>query len=137
MSPYKLSPRPARLGAVFLDQPLAGPAQLQTRAVDEQVQGFGTATSIGAGPLRPRHVHRYGPPAEGGVVRHSEIKPKQAEDGADQAFGLAVRQAEHGPERQGHEDGQRRIPGLPAPDRAWFGPHVVIASSVTQTVRFP
>src|SRR5215212_2704982 len=32
-APYKFSPRPACLGAMFLDQPLAGPAELQTRAV--------------------------------------------------------------------------------------------------------
>ena len=33
----QLPPGPARLGAVFLDQPLAGPAQLQARAVHQGV----------------------------------------------------------------------------------------------------
>src|SRR3954465_10293638 len=43
---------------------------------------------------------------------------KQAHEGADQAFGLPVRQAEHGPERQGRQDGKLRIPGLATPGGA-------------------
>ncbi len=83
----QLSPRPPRAGAVFLEQPLAWPAQLEPRAVHQQVHGLGIATSLGAGPPRLRHFHRYGPPAEGGVVRHTQGEAEQADDGADQAFG--------------------------------------------------
>ena len=72
--------------------------------------------------LRPRlwHLQRRGPAAEGRMVRHAQRQPEQADDGADQPLGLAVGQAEHGPERQRRQDGQRRVPGLPAPGRAWF-----------------
>ncbi len=36
-------------------------------------------------------------------------------------LGLAQRQAEHGPQRQGCSDRQGRIRGLPAPASAWLG----------------
>ena len=41
------------------------------------------------------------------------------EDRADQSFGLAQGQAEHGPQRQRGGDRQGRVPGLPAAGRAW------------------
>src|SRR5215207_1801604 len=43
----QLSPRPARAGAMFLDQPLAWPTQLQARTVHQQMHGLGTVASIG------------------------------------------------------------------------------------------
>ena len=49
--------------------------------------------------------------------RHCQSQPEQADDGPDQALGLAQRQAEHGLEREGCQDGERRVPGLPA----WSG----------------
>ena len=61
----------------------------------------------------PRHLQRGGPAAQDGVVRHREIKPEQGDDGADQAFGLAQRQAEHGMQRQRRRDCQARVAGLP------------------------
>ena len=36
----QLAPGPARLGSMLLDQPLAGPAELQAGAVHQQVQGL-------------------------------------------------------------------------------------------------
>src|SRR3712207_8592628 len=42
-----------------------------------------------------------------GVVRHPQGEAEQADEGADQAFGLPERQAEHGPECQGRQDGER------------------------------
>ena len=93
---------------MLLDQPLAGPAQLQPRAVDEQMHGLwprpqpsGLLLDRGRGTLQ-----RRGPAAQGGVVRHGEIEPEQAHEGADQALSLAQRQPEHGPERQGCSDRQ-------------------------------
>ncbi len=44
--------------------------------------------------------------AERAVVWHGQSEPEQADDGADQAFGLAQGQAEHGPERQRAQDRQ-------------------------------
>src|SRR4051794_10797502 len=87
-APYKFPPGPASSRAVLLDQPLARPAQLQARAVHQQVHGLGA---------RPWSwdLQGLGPAAQGGVVRHREIETKQMKDGADQAFGLAQRQAEH------------------------------------------
>ena len=79
------------------------------------MHGRGTVTSIRA-PARPRtrNLQGGGPAAQGGVVRHGEIEPEQTDDGANQPFGLAQRQAEHGPERQGRQDGEFRVPGLAA-----------------------
>ena len=53
------------------------------------------------------------------------------EDGADQPFGLAQRQAEHGAQRQRRQDRQGRVPGLPAPGRGAAGSarQAAIASS--------
>src|SRR4051812_11814316 len=95
-APYKFPPGPARTGSVFLDQPLARAPQLQPRAVHQEMHGLGITSSTGAG-LRPWHHQSLGPATEGGVVRHSKIEPEQAYDGADQAFGLPERQAEHRP----------------------------------------
>src|SRR3954453_6798311 len=121
----ELPPRPAPLGAVLLDQPLARALELQPRAVDQQVHGAGIAASAAtrtvAARLRPRHLQRLGPAAQGGVVRHGEIEPEQADDGADQPFGLPVRQPEHGLERQRRQDRQVGIRGLPAPAREPLG----------------
>src|SRR4051812_36572581 len=95
-APYKLPPRPARARAVLLDQPLAGPAQLQAGAVHQQVRGLGLTAGISAArPRRPRHLQRRRAPTEGGVVRHAQRQPEQADDGADQPLGLRERQAEH------------------------------------------
>ena len=52
------------------------------------------------------------------MVRNGQLQPEQPEDRADQTFGLAQRQAEHGPQRQRRQDRQGRVPGLPAPGRA-------------------
>src|SRR4051812_33088057 len=122
-----LAPGAAPLRAVLLHQPLARAVELQPRAVDQQVQGLGTAAGVvavarpRAARLRPRHLQRLGPAAQGGVVRHGEVEPEQADDGADQPFGLPVRQPEHGLERQRRQDRQVGILGLPAPARAPLG----------------
>ena len=98
----QLPPGPARLGAVFLLQPLARAAQAQSRAVDQQVQGFAVPAR-----LRTRHLQRLGPAAQGRVVRHTQLQPKQADDGTDQALGLAQRQAEHRAQSERRQDGER------------------------------
>ena len=92
---------------MLLDQPLTGPAQLQARAVHQQVHGLGIVPIVGSA-ARPwaEHLQGGGPAAQGGVVRHREIKAQQAHEGADQALGLPERQAEHGPECQGGQDGE-------------------------------
>ena len=96
------APGPARLGAVLLDQPLARAAELEARAVHQQVQGLAVPAR-----LRSWRLQRLRPAAKGGVVRHSQIEPEQADDGADQTFCLAQGQAEHRPERQRRQDCQR------------------------------
>src|SRR5207245_11368282 len=50
-----------------------------------------------------------------------EIETGQAEDGADQPFGLPQSQAEHGAQRQRRRDRQGRIVWLTAPRGPWFG----------------
>jgi len=82
----QLPPGPACLGAMLLLQPLARAAQAQSRAVHQQVQGFAIPAQ-----LRARHLQRLGPAAQRGMVRHRQSQPEQADDGADQALGLAQR----------------------------------------------
>src|SRR3954469_8041618 len=105
-----LAPGPARSRAMLLDQPLASAAELQARAVYQQVQGLGIPPSISLA-VRPwsGHLQGLGPAAQGGMVGNGEIETKQADNGADQAFGLAQRQAEHGLERQSRRDRQIRV----------------------------
>src|SRR5213592_17072 len=74
----------------------------------------------GAG-RRSRHLQCLGPPAQRGMVRDGEIETEQADDGADQPFGLPQSQAEHDAQRQRRRDRQRRIVWLTAPRGPWFG----------------
>jgi hypothetical protein len=53
-------------------------------------------------------------------VEWSGIETEQADDGADQPFGLPQSQAEHGAQRQRRRDRQGRIAGLTAPCGPWF-----------------
>src|SRR6266478_6686024 len=62
-----------------------------------------------------------GPPAQRGMVRDGEIETEQADDGADQPFGLPQSQAEHHAQRQRCRNRQGRIVGLTAPRGPWFG----------------
>src|SRR4051812_22142893 len=87
---------------MLLDQPLARAAQLQARAVHQQVHG------LGAGPWS-WDLHGLGPAAQGGMVGNRESETQQANDGADQAFGLAQSQTEHGLEGQRRRDRQIRV----------------------------
>jgi hypothetical protein len=58
---------------------------------------------------------------QGGMVRHSEVEAQQLQNGADQPFGLAQGQAEHGTQRQGGCDRQVRVLRLAAPVSACLG----------------
>ena len=70
----------------FSTQPVPGGAELHPGAVHEQMQRTGSE------PSAQRHGQRPGPAAQGRVVWHREIQPKQVNDGADQPFGLPERQ---------------------------------------------
>src|SRR3954470_23143000 len=107
---------------VLLDQPLAGPTQLQPCAVHRQMHGLGIAPCTGGTRPWPGHLRGGCPAAQGGVVRDREIEAEQADDGADQPFGLPVRQTEHSAERQSREDGELGIPGLATPGGARLSP---------------
>src|SRR3712207_8440040 len=102
----KPAPGPTRPGAMRLGQPLSGPAEFQTRAVHQQMHRLAP---------RPwsRQLQGLGPTAQGRVVRNREVEAEQAEDGPDQALGLAQGQAEHSSQGQGCRDGQCRVGGLP------------------------
>src|SRR5215204_4243256 len=82
------------------------------------MHGLCLAPRTSAARLWPGQLQRGGPAAQGRVVRRGEIEPEQSDDGADQALGLAQRQPKHGPEGQGCEDGELRIPGLSTAGRA-------------------
>src|SRR3954451_10419534 len=55
------------------------------------------------------------------MIGDGEVQPEQADDGADQPFGLPERQAEEGSQGQRRQDRQGRVVGLPAPGRTWLG----------------
>src|SRR3954464_14038606 len=63
-----------------------GPHSFPVLSTSRQMHRLGIATSTGAAARPwPGHLQDRGPAAQGGVARHREIKPKQADDGADQA----------------------------------------------------
>ena len=80
---------------------------------------------------------RLGPAAERGVVRHGKIEPEQVEDRADQPFGLAQGQAEHGPQRQRRRIARGEYQGCPPRVVRGSARQAAIASSVNQTVKLP
>ena len=90
---------------MLLDQPFAGTTKLQARAVDQQVNRPSGASTWYS------HLQRLGAAAQGRMIRDSEINAQEPQDRADQPFGLAQRQPEHRPQRQGRFDGQNRITG--------------------------
>ena len=70
----QLAPGPAPLGAMLLDQPLAGPTEPQARAVDQQVNGpSGAWTWLW-------DLQGLGASAQGRVIRHRQIQAEQPED---------------------------------------------------------
>lgn len=75
----QLAPGPAGPGAMLLDEPFARAAQLQSRAVDQQMHWL--CTTAGAGS-RLRHVQRLGLPAEGRVVGNRQVEAEKADDRA-------------------------------------------------------
>jgi hypothetical protein len=89
----------------------------QSFAVHQQMHRFSTTS----GP-RSGHLQCLASPAQGGVVRHREIKTEKANERADQTFGGAQRKVERRPERQRRRSGQRRLPWLAAPVRPQLGP---------------
>ena len=54
------------------------------------------------------------------MVRNGEIETEQADDGADQPFGLAQSQTEHSFERQRRRDRQIRVVRLATRRGAWL-----------------
>ena len=83
----QFAPGPARPGAMFLDQPLACTTEFQARAVHQQVKRLAVTARSWA-----RHLQRFRPAAQGGVVRHGQSEPEQVDDGTDQSLGLPQRQ---------------------------------------------
>jgi len=69
----QLPPRPSRLRAVLLHQPLTGAAQPQAGAVDKQMHGR-------AAQCRSHDGQGFGSPAQRRVIGHGEIKTEQADD---------------------------------------------------------
>jgi hypothetical protein len=72
---------------VLLNQPLARAAQLQPRAVDQQVQGLGMSTRLS---VRPRHLQGGCSAAQRGMVRHPQRQTKATPKNERIAFGRTV-----------------------------------------------
>ncbi len=71
------------------------------------------------------------------MVRNGEIKPEQADDGADQALGLAQRQAEHGTSVRAVRIASAEYEGWPPRVVHGSACKAAIASAVNQTVGLP
>ena len=99
---------------MLLDQPLAGTAELQPGAVNQQVQ-----RTTGRGARRGRQGPS--PSAQGGVVGHRQVKVEQLHQRANQPFGLPEGQVEERPQRQRRLDRHGRVARLPAAGGAWGG----------------
>ncbi len=84
---------------------LAAPSYLQRL---ESIHGWTRALELDFSALHgARHLQRFGPAAQGRVVRYAQLQPEQADDGADQALGLAQRQAEHRAQGQPGQNSER------------------------------
>ena len=70
----QLPPGSAAGRAVLFDQQFAGSTKLQARAVDQQME------RAGSGSPEMQQLQRFGPAAQGGMVRHREIKSKQSNE---------------------------------------------------------
>ena len=111
----KLLPSPTPPGAVLLDQPFAGAAEFQARAVHQQMHRRNPG-------LWSRDLQSLGSPAEGAVVGNREVKAEQADDGPIRPSVWRSGQAEDGSQGQGRHDGERRVVRLSAGGRARLGP---------------
>ena len=74
-----------------------------------------------AARCRSYHLQAVGSPAQRRMVGHREIETEQADDGPDQPFSLAERQAEHGAQGQRRGDGQGGVVRLAAGGGAPLG----------------
>ena len=133
-------------GCHAFNPPLIGTAQRQAGAVHQQMQGLGVATSVGAYWLRPRHPELDRLPAQRRMAWHAERQVKRVDDRTDKSLCLPTGKAEHGAQRDGRRDRQKRIPGLasarctrlrlPRRDRFIFkDPFAVVPSAVGTLVR--
>ena len=72
------------------------------------------------------------------MVRHGKLEAEQVEDGADQPFGLAQRQAEHGARSvSAVRIARGEYQGCPPRVVRGSARQAAIASSVNQTVKLP
>src|ERR1700741_2646417 len=110
----ELSPRPTRPCAVLLGEPLTGTAELEPRAVHQQVYRLAARSCS-------RHLQCLAPSADGRMVWRREIKTEQPKKGCDQPLGLAERQTENRPQRQRRRNRQRRVARLAAARGAGLG----------------
>jgi hypothetical protein len=98
---------------VLLKQPFARAAQLQHRAVHDQVDGIRARARTGPS-------QRLDPAAQGGVGRPRKIEAEQGDGGADQPFSFPQGQVEHELRRQRRDDRQARIAWLAASGGPWL-----------------
>ncbi len=85
----QFAPRAPLAGAMFLNQPFTGAAQLQSRAVHQQVDRSASRAGL------CRQLQVPGSSAEDGEIGYRQVEAEQMEDRADQPLGLAQRQTKH------------------------------------------
>jgi hypothetical protein len=111
-SQMQLAPLPW-LATVLLGIPLALTEDLQARAVQHDVN-----RSVMADSTRLASGEAAAAPAQGRVVGHGDLQPKQTQDRAREAFDLAQRQMEDEPQCQHHLDGDVGVDWLATPARS-------------------
>ena len=104
----QFAPGAAFRSSVFFEQPFAGSAQFQPRAVNDQVQ----VARSNPRPFGNRQSAR--PSAQRRMIRDGQVDLQHSHDRANQPFGLAQRQSKHRSQCQSRLNGEIGIVRLAA-----------------------
>jgi len=127
----QLAPGAAFRSSMFFKQPFARSAQLQPRAVGDQVKAARFRSPVGLNRQSAR------PPAQRRMIGDGQIDFQHSHDRANQPFALAERQSKHRSQCQRCFNGEIGIMRLAAPRRPGCAFQPASASSVNQIVRLP
>ena len=107
----QLAPGAAFRSSMFFKQPFARSAQLQPRAVDDQVKVARFRSPVGLSRQSAR------PPAQRRMIGDGQVDFQHSHDRANQPFALAERQSKHRSQCQRCFNGEIGIMRLAAPRR--------------------
>src|ERR1700730_13966475 len=104
----QLAPSAARSDAVFLIEPSALAVNLQTSAIDQQMQWLRAVNSL----RQDRQAATAA--AQGGVIGDGDVDLEHVGDRSQQTLGLSQWLVEYQAEREARLDGHCRVDRLPA-----------------------